>query len=176
MELLFLLLLLVNFSHAQYGPQDPALVEAVEAAFIKKDNLLKLLYTFYPPTEIQPNHVRLRIVDITVQNITDGSGVSNPVFICNDCPLIYDLYVFVEDKSHSNLLVFISSPDFTFSMVLFDRLSYTLYTTLTFFELQNQYYDAVDINLSIDSLESIPSGNKLIQAMGVVFSWVSCLK
>ena len=184
MELLFLLLPLINFSHAQYWPQDPALVEAVEAAFIKKDTLLQLLYTFYPPNRLQPNHVQLRIGVITVRNITDGSGVSNPAYTCYDYDYIvcryigssfnyFDLYVFEEDKSHPNLLAFISSPGFTSSMALFDGLSYTLYTTLTFFQPYEYDDDYVNIDLSIDSLESLPSKDDLTQAMGVVFSWVS---
>ena len=78
MELSFLLLLLINFSHAQHGPPpDAALVEAVEAAFIKKDNLLRLLYAFYPPTGVQPNHVQFWIENVTslVQNITNDNNI-----------------------------------------------------------------------------------------------------
>ena len=132
------------------------------------------------PTEIQPNHMQLKLVEITVQNITNNdSDVSNPAFICYDNDVcmyngilpIYDLYVFEEDKSHSNLLMFISSPDFTIFMALFDRLSYTLYTILTFFQ-PHVSGESVDTSLSIDALESMPSIDDFTEAMGVVFSWV----
>ena len=86
----------------------------------------------------------------------------------------YDLYVSEEDKSHSKLLTFISSLYFTISMAIFDKLSYTLYTTLTFFQrISNEYDDDMEISLSIASLESMPSKDDFTQAMGVVFSWVS---
>ena len=77
MELLFLLLLLINFSHAQYP--DLALVEAVEAAFIKKDTLLQLLCTFYPPNRLQPNHVQLRTVwNLQPTRRPDSGGSTAP--------------------------------------------------------------------------------------------------
>ena len=185
MKLSFLFLLLVNFkiSHAQrHNPS--ALFEAVEAALIKKDNLMNLMGLFYPPTQIQPNHVRLEIGDITVQNITDKNDYYGyPAFFCNDhaeCrydgnfPINYDLYVFEDDKSYSKLLAYISSDPLY--MELFDILSYRFYGTLTFFQPQKSYryysHD-VGISLSIDSLESIPLNEEFYVAMEMALSWVS---
>ena len=190
MELPFLLfLLLVNFSYAGYGYPDPALVKTIEAAFIKEDNLIELLHAFYPPTGAQPSHVQLSVNNITVQNITGGNNDSafiwdydhkswmyrDDYFLWKykeDAVIVYDVYVFEEDRSHPNLQVLISS--FSPLMGSFDRLSYKLYTALTL----QQYYDnecnySVDIHLSIDSLESMPSRDEFSAAMSVVFSWVS---
>ena len=170
MELSFLL---INFSHAQYWPSDAALVEAVEAAFIKKDNLIKLLYAFYPPTGLQPNHVLLRIDNITVQNFTnDTNTVPNPPFTWdydkfryNDL-CYYDLHVLEEDPK---LKTFISSPGFSSFMALFDKLSYKLYAILTF----NEDYNNIVTTLSIESLETMPSDIDFMEAMDLVVSWVS---
>ena len=172
----------IKIYHAQdfdYYYPDPALVEAIEAAFIKKDNLIKLQYLFYPPDEIQPNHVRLSIDDITVQNITNDTIVRKSAFIWdskfiyNESFPIFDLYVFEEDKSYSKLLTFISSPTFSSMMKLFDRLSYVLYSNITFFQRHNNGDGS--ITLSIDSLETVPSASDFKKAMNLVVSWVSLL-
>ena len=187
MKLSFLFLLLVNFkiSHAQYIPS--ALLDAFEAAFIKKDsNLVNLMRLFYPPTQIQPNHVKLVIHDIIVQNITDKNfDYDDPAFVCDhaECRydgnfLFYDLYTFEEDKSYSKLLTYINSYIFYSNMALFDRLSYRLYATLTLFQPQISntiYSNVVGISLSIDYLESMPSKYDFYVTMEMALSWVSFL-
>ena len=187
MQLSFLFLLLVTFIKLNHA-LSTSLVEAVEAAFIKKDNLINLMNTFYPPYEIQPDRVQLEIRDITVQYIADedfdhyNHQYSYPAFDCDyaecrydgDIPIFYDIYVFEDEKSYSKLLAFINSGTLNV-MALFDILSYRLYATLAFFQPQYTYTynDILDISLSIDSLESMPSKSDFNVAMEMGLSWVN---
>ena len=177
-----LLLLLIEFSHAH---PDAVLIERVETAF--KDNLIDLLYIFYPPAEIQPTRVQLQLFssDITVKNIKNVNNTdSDLAFICtknDDCTykdssmiITYNLNVdFEEGKSHSTLLIFISSDDFSLFMALLDKLSYILYTKLTYFQRHNTSETRHRITLAIDTLETIPSKDDFVDAMDLVISWVS---
>ena len=184
-----LLLLKIFFCVASCYP-DSTVVKAIENALIN-ESLGALQDALYPPTDIQPNSVLLDFGQcITVQNILHQTN-EKPAFVdCSQpqlcCPNSGYCYNFTNDfcsslqyelsvegeKLNIKLMRFVTSQFFEANMIMFDKLSFKLFTNLTFIQRHSDSQHA-SLHMAIDTLETMPSKDDFKEALELVISWVS---